>query len=93
MQRPGVDVDNVHQGDGGTFCFPPCTADGDCNYWQACVSGHCDGLPCAKCPTYLSCASGACAPTSCMSDADCPGGYCVDNACLGSLGSCTAPCE
>lgn len=83
---------NVSCSDGGTFCFPACEADSECNYWQACTSGHCVALPCDKCPAYLSCTSGACAPTTCTSDKECPGGFCVDGACFGTLGSCTAVC-
>jgi hypothetical protein len=75
------------------ICAPPCRSDGDCsNYTQQCSGGHCAPIPCDKCPSYLSCANGTCAARSCTSDANCPGGYCVNSACRGTLGTCSGPC-
>jgi hypothetical protein len=76
----------------GSFCFPECHSARDCQYWQACTGGRCVAMPCDQCPSYLSCGSGACAPKSCAGDGDCPGGYCVDSTCSGTLGTCVPEC-
>jgi hypothetical protein len=78
--------------DGGPICQSPCTADDDCFIWQSCTTGHCKALPRDRCPSYLSCSSGARAAKSCTSDGDCPGGDCVNGSCQGTLGTCERPC-
>jgi hypothetical protein len=79
--------------DGGPTCRPPCTSNGDCNYWESCqTDGTCQPLPCESCPSYLSCTGDKCGPKSCNTDADCPGAYCVDNTCFATLGTCGGAC-
>ncbi len=97
---PGSEFSTENFEDGGTYCFPPCSSDEQCNYWQTCTSGQCIALPCDKCPSYLSCSNGACGPKPCASDTECPGGYCVhtfsgaasNGTCFGALGSCGGEC-
>jgi hypothetical protein len=80
--------------DGGLSCTSPCTIAEDCFIWQSCTDGgHCQARSCAECPSYLSCpAGGTCEAMSCASDADCPGGYCVNGSCQGTLGTCQQEC-
>ena len=80
--------------DGGLACRPPCGSNDDCNYWEACdtSTGLCGPLSCDKCPSYLSCTTGSCAPKACNTDSQCPGGFCVDNTCFATLGSCEGEC-
>lgn len=79
--------------EGDLNCAPPCTSDGDCALpTQQCSGGHCAPIPCDQCPPYLSCTNGACAAKACTSDADCPGGYCVNATCMGTLGTCSGEC-
>jgi hypothetical protein len=79
--------------DGGPSCRPPCSSNDDCNYWEACQpDGKCQALSCEQCPSYLTCTKGACGPKTCKQDSDCPGGYCVDNSCFATLGTCGGAC-
>lgn len=78
----------------GLVCSPPCSSDLDCVPTDKCESaGYCQARTCAECPSYFSCASGACTVPSCSTDADCPGGYCVGGRCAGYLGVCRWVCE
>jgi hypothetical protein len=52
----------------------------------------CRTRTCDECPDYLACTNGACVIPNCSADSDCPGGYCVQGACAGSLGTCTPLC-
>jgi hypothetical protein len=80
-------------GASGLVCAAPCASDHDCAPTDACEdSGHCRTRTCDECPEYLSCASGACVIPNCSADRDCPGGYCVQGACAGALGTCTQLC-
>jgi hypothetical protein len=79
--------------DSGMICAPPCRTSSDCFYWEECLpNGHCQPLPCDKCPSYLSCPGASCQAKACTSDGDCPGGYCVDDTCQGQLGTCQGEC-
>ena len=77
----------------GLVCSVACATDHDCAPMDKCESGHCRGRTCAECPSYLSCASGTCLVPNCATDANCPGGYCVDGGCAGSLGVCRLRCS
>jgi len=90
--REGSHIQDCGGDAGGSFCLPPCAGDADCRGFEQCSSGHCVTRSCSTCPSYLSCTSGSCAPASCSSDANCPGGYCVDGSCYGSLGTCMGLC-
>ena len=73
----------------GVVCSPPCTSDFDCSPTNQCDSaGHCRARSCAGCPSFFSCTSGTCIIPSCSTDSDCPGGYCINASCAGSLGVC-----
>jgi hypothetical protein len=79
--------------DGGPACRPPCTSGADCNYWESCQpDGTCQPLSCDRCPSYLTCSNGACGPKACEKDSECSGGYCVDETCYGTLGTCSPGC-
>jgi Cys-rich repeat protein len=75
------------------LCSAPCATDLDCSPTHKCDSGgHCGARTCTECPSYFSCASGTCVIPSCSKDTDCPGGYCVNGSCVGSLGACQRHC-
>ena len=77
----------------GVVCALPCATDRDCAPTDKCESaGHCIARTCADCPSYFSCTSGTCVIPSCSTDPECPGGYCVDGICAGSLGVCRMTC-
>ena len=83
----------MREGDSGLVCTTPCTSDSQCAPTDTCEDGgHCLPRTCGQCPSYFSCASGACVIPNCSTDADCPGGYCVNGSCAGMLGVCTGNC-
>jgi hypothetical protein len=78
---------------GATICAAPCTSDSECAPTDRCEDhGHCVPRTCAECPSYFSCAIGACVIPSCSRDSDCPGGYCVNGSCGSALGVCKHNC-
>ena len=83
------------------ICQPSCATAG-CPDGQTCGSdGHCSATGCttkAQCPQYFDCVfppgSGMshCERLACTADGECgSGGFCVDGACYGVLGSCRVP--
>jgi len=79
--------------DSPTVCAPPCRSDAECSPLSQCTDdGHCLAYSCDTCPSYYSCEDGECTIPSCTTDAECPGGYCVDGACAGALGACQPEC-
>jgi hypothetical protein len=80
-------------GDSGLVCSTPCTTDSQCAPTDKCEhGGHCLPRTCDECPSYFSCAAGACNIPNCSKDTDCPGGYCVFGSCAGALGICERNC-
>jgi len=80
-------------GESGLVCAAPCASDRECAPTDTCeASGHCRTRTCDECPDYLSCTNGACVIPTCSADSDCPGGYCVQGTCAGSLGICRVLC-
>lgn len=85
-------------GDQGTRCADPCTAD-SCAEGEQCdtVSGLCELQRCDvdyTCPTWFHCdaaASGTgCVRDTCTTDSDCAAsGWCVEGTCFESLGFCS----
>jgi hypothetical protein len=83
----------MREGDSGLVCTTPCTIDSQCAPTDKCEDGgHCLPRTCGQCPSYFSCASGACVIPNCSTDANCPGGYCVNGTCAGLLGVCKGSC-
>lgn len=81
------------RGPTGLNCAPPCATDSDCLPTDKCAGdGHCLGRTCAECPSFFSCESDVCVRTTCLTDSDCPGGYCVTGYCAVSLGTCRLNC-
>jgi hypothetical protein len=85
-------------------CLPVCRSDSDCLVDQACdQAGHCAARPCpdGACPPGFMCQAtpgGAqCQRLPCITDNDCPDGYCVNQlgggagGCYSGLGSCQPP--
>jgi len=76
-------------------CHPQCQTDADCqDPALTCTSAkRCEFRACpatASCPDFSTCTSAStCQRKTCTSDSDCAGGYCVNGACYGSLGSCS----
>lgn len=76
-------------------CVPGCTDDSTCAEGETCdvAAGRCVATPCttaAQCPTDFSCATDACARTTCTTDAECDG-FCVLGRCYPSSGECQLP--
>jgi hypothetical protein len=83
----------VCQGYETLHCVPPCRHDSDCTPTDACSSdGHCEPRTCANCPSFFTCSNDVCIQPTCTTDAECPGGFCVDGSCAVSLGMCTEEC-
>ncbi len=79
-------------------CQDPCT-ETSCPEGERCgVDGVCEPTPCEEgweCPEHTSCEGAGdahgCRRTTCTTDTDCAGGFCVNGACYSSLGACTPP--
>ncbi len=78
------------------ICTLGCLSDLNCDAGQSCEPDHrCAPRACASdddCPANFSCVGSKdlrCARKSCVLDADCQG-YCVDERCYETLGTCTS---
>lgn len=94
-EDPSITPNCLMRGGGysGLVCATPCTTDSQCAPTDKCEhGGHCLPRTCAECPSYFSCATGACVIPNCSTDTDCHGGYCVLGTCAGSLGVCERNC-
>jgi hypothetical protein len=69
-----------------------CTQDSDCLLTDICTAGHCQARSCAQCLPQFGCTDAGCALTSCNTDAECPGGFCVNASCQPSPGGCKPGC-
>jgi hypothetical protein len=78
----------------GKTCVPGCAQNG-CPEGQFCgQSNHCLAQFCGMtvdCPPQFECSSNQCQRKLCDGDSMCPGGYCVDNQCYSSMGTCATP--
>jgi hypothetical protein len=80
----------------GRGCIPGCSTAG-CAEGQTCGnSNHCIPTFCqnpSDCPAQFQCDvnSHNCSRKACLDDSNCPGGFCVENSCYSSLGTCSSP--
>jgi hypothetical protein len=79
-------------GRGPLVCAAACMNDSQCLPTYICTVGHCQLRSCAQCLPQFGCTDTGCVLLSCQSDAECPGGYCVNATCQPSLGACTPVC-
>jgi hypothetical protein len=75
-------------------CYDACQADSNCSDPSTyCTAGkRCDPRACATsadCFVGSTCQSGGCLHVACTQDAECNGGYCVNQICSAELGGCS----
>lgn len=75
-----------------------CPTGFQCAVGQNGIDAHgCQALPCSQtgCPANFVCQTtatiGGCTPKRCFTDCDCDAGFCVEQTCVGVLGTCASP--
>jgi hypothetical protein len=76
-------------------CIAGCSQNDPCPEGQLCSAArHCEAIACDEgttCPANFTCSGSSCLRTSCVTDADCGGTYCVLGECHSELATCFPP--